>query len=499
VRAGPAPADQRGSVSLALPLFVWVTTIATIALLDVAAYLVAASRAQSLADAAALAAVSADAAVPPRGDPHRQASSVVAAGAGRLERCDCVAGSGRATAQVSVAVPGLVVPRLGAGRVLATSDAVLAPPAAPRAAPAVAVPARDPPPRAAPPVPRRHGASARGGRPAAPGPLRAHVPTRTCTLPAGRSFGWGRAPAQVPARRRPSRQGADVEQARAAGAPPADAHHGGDEPPAVGFAYDPEVRARRASVVGFLLDAARRRPVGRAVLSGLTVLLFLGGAGTFAYPFFTDLYTDRVVQQQLADQYGRIEAGSVEEWQQTVSAGQPLTKIVIPALDVETLVVAGTSPAALRAGAGHYPDTPLPGQVGNVGIAGHRTTYGRPFNRMDELREGDEVWLLTPVGDHRYVVAAPPSGGDCQLFAGAPGAPEGTATCITHPRDWSVVAPSDDALLTLTSCHPKGSAAQRIVARAVLAESLPPGTWETEHGSDETSDPGGDPDETDEV
>jgi sortase A len=251
----------------------------------------------------------------------------------------------------------------------------------------------------------------------------------------------------------------------------------------VGFAYDPGITGRHSSVGGFLVDALRRRPAGRAALSGLTILLFLGGAGMFAYPFFTDVYTDRVIQQQLADEFVRIEAGSVEEWQQNVQTGSPLTKIVIPSLEVETLVVAGTSPAALRAGAGHYPNTPLPGQVGNVGIAGHRTTYGRPFNRIDELREGDEIWLLTPVGDHRYVVTAPPTDGDCRPYAGASGAPEGTATCITHPRDWSVVAPSNASLLTLTSCHPKGSAAQRIVARAALAESLPPGTWETENGS----------------
>jgi sortase A len=252
-------------------------------------------------------------------------------------------------------------------------------------------------------------------------------------------------------------------------------------PSVVGFAYDPGIAERRTSAGAFFLDAMRRRPAGRAVLSGLTVLLFLGGSGMFAYPLVTDVYTDRVVQQQLADEFGRIEAGSVEEWQENVSVGSPLTRIVMPSIDVETLVVAGTSPAALRAGAGHYPTTPLPGQVGNVGIAGHRTTYGRPFNRVDELREGEEIWLLTPVGDHRYVVTGPPTDGDCQPYAGAPGAPPGTATCITHPRDWSVVGPSEASLLTLTSCHPKGSASQRIVVRAVLAESLPPGTWAAEH------------------
>ncbi|MBS3941737.1 MAG: class E sortase [Actinobacteria bacterium] len=235
-----------------------------------------------------------------------------------------------------------------------------------------------------------------------------------------------------------------------------------------GFRYAPEVR-RSTSRSRFLLDAARRRRGGRATLSALTTGLFLVGAGLFSYPLLTDLYTDRFVQGQLAEEFGDLQPTTAEAWQPTMVAGSPLTRIEIPALDVDTIVVAGTTPAALRAGAGHYPDTPLPGTVGNVGIAGHRTTYGKPFNRLDELGVGDEIWLSTPVGDHRYVVTAPPSDGDC--------APTETgAACITHPRDWSVVAPSNDALLTLTTCHPKGSAAQRLVIRAALADSHPPGT-----------------------
>ncbi|MEX2505119.1 MAG: class E sortase [Egicoccus sp.] len=219
----------------------------------------------------------------------------------------------------------------------------------------------------------------------------------------------------------------------------------------------------------FLLDAARRRRGGRTVLSALTTALFLLGAGLFSYPLLTDLYTDRFVQDQLAEEFDDLQAAPAETWQPTMTAGSPLTRIEIPAIDVETIVVAGTTPTALRAGAGHYPDTPLPGTVGNVGIAGHRTTYGKPFNRLDELGVGDEIWLSTPVGDHRYVVTAPPSDGDCVPA-------ETGAGCITHPRDWSVVAPSDDALLTLTTCHPKGSAAKRLVVRAALADSHSPGT-----------------------
>ena len=252
------------------------------------------------------------------------------------------------------------------------------------------------------------------------------------------------------------------------------------------FAYDPQL-SDRTSPGGFLLDALRRRPAGRAVLSGLTILLFLGGSGMFAYPFFTDLYTDQVIQSRLADQLGGVEVDGFDDWEASLTSGDALTRIVIPAIEVDTVVVAGTSPAALRAGAGHYPSTVLPGQDGNVGIAGHRTTYGRPFNRVDELVRGDEIWLQTPVGDFRYAVGDPPSGGDCQPYAERrPEDRADSAACITHPRDWSVVGEHDEALLTLTTCHPKGSAAERMIIRAELDERHPPGTADdlVEDGAD---------------
>ncbi len=246
---------------------------------------------------------------------------------------------------------------------------------------------------------------------------------------------------------------------------------GGVRPPAgargpAPFVYVPDVAEGRSTPSGFVLDALRHRRVGRLLVSGLTVVLFLAGAGLFTYPFFTDLYTDRFVQERLGDEFDRLPAGSAEEWASAArQTGSPLTRIVIPAIDVSTVVVEGTSPAALRAGAGHYPNTPLPGEAGNVGIAGHRTTYGRPFNRVDELAPGDEIWLLTPVGDHRYVVSDPdPDIGDNPW--------------ITTPDDWGVVAETDAAVLTLTSCHPKGSAQQRIIVRAELVESIAGGAYE---------------------
>jgi len=103
-----------------LPLLVWTTVVATVVVVDLSAYLVAASRAQQLADAAALAVVSQSAR-----SPHVVAAELAEAGGGLLETCDCPDGAGRAEVVVSVPVPGLMVPALGAGRVAASAGAAL--------------------------------------------------------------------------------------------------------------------------------------------------------------------------------------------------------------------------------------------------------------------------------------------------------------------------------------------------------------------------------------
>lgn len=159
--------------------------------------------------------------------------------------------------------------------------------------------------------------------------------------------------------------------------------------------------------------------------------------------FLSDMQTNRL-QDQLAAEFDALDELSRGE-------GKPLTRIEIPYIGVKTIVVNGTSPSALKAGAGHYPSTPLPGAQGNMAIAGHRTTHGRPFNKVDQLKVGHRIILTTPVARYTYRVSRAP--------------------WITHPYDWSVVSKSDDAVLTLTTCHPKGSARQRLVVRAKLVKS----------------------------
>lgn len=137
--------------------------------------------------------------------------------------------------------------------------------------------------------------------------------------------------------------------------------------------------------------------------------------------------------------------------------GEPVGIITIPSIGVEHVVVEGVSKADLKKGPGHYPGTPLPGQAGNSGIAGHRTTYGAPFNRIDELRPGDEITVATPQGQFIYNVVAAP---------GQP--PDGEAPYIVKPTQVEVLEDFGDNRLTLTACHPEYSARERIIVHAVL-------------------------------
>ena len=132
-----------------------------------------------------------------------------------------------------------------------------------------------------------------------------------------------------------------------------------------------------------------------------------------------------------------------------IEIGDPIARIEMPALGTDHIVVAGVGVDELQQGPGHFPDTPLPGQFGNAAIAGHRTTYGQPFHDVDRLSEGDDIVITTPAGRFVYLV---------------------TGTRIVEPTDYYVVATDDPttAVLTLTSCHPKWSAAQRIIVSATL-------------------------------
>lgn len=182
----------------------------------------------------------------------------------------------------------------------------------------------------------------------------------------------------------------------------------------------------------------------RWALSGLSVVLLLGGLGLVGYPFATNLWQDRI-QDRLEREFASPELVQAYRDGQ-IQTGDSLTRVRIPAIGIDTVVVEGVTPSALRAGAGHYPQTPLPCTDGNVAIAGHRTTYGKPFADVDRLKPGDTIELITPVGGCIYEVSRDP--------------------WVVEPTELSVIDATPERFLTLTTCHPRGSAAQRLIVRA---------------------------------
>ncbi len=202
------------------------------------------------------------------------------------------------------------------------------------------------------------------------------------------------------------------------------------------------------------------RGLGQTLITlGLVVLLFVG------YELkITNLYTGQQ-QNALANEIEEAWAADLPTpggpgtppAPAEIPLGKGFAKIYAPRLgsDFVKVVVEGTSVAALKKGPGHYVGTAAPGTVGNVAIAGHRTTYGAPFNRIDELQDGDAVVLETRTTWFTYRVRAreivPPSRIEVTLP-------------VPNRRG---VKPTE-RLLTLTTCHPKYSARTRLIVYAVL-------------------------------
>jgi sortase A len=134
--------------------------------------------------------------------------------------------------------------------------------------------------------------------------------------------------------------------------------------------------------------------------------------------------------------------------------GQAIAVIRIPRLSLEKHVVQGVNLSDLKKAPGHYPQTPMPGQPGNAAIAGHRTTYGAPFYSVDELQRDDKIFVTTAQGAFEYRVRE---------------------TKVVRPNEVQVLDPTPDNRLTLTTCHPRFSARQRMIVVAELIGPAAPG------------------------
>lgn len=214
-----------------------------------------------------------------------------------------------------------------------------------------------------------------------------------------------------------------------------------------------------------------RRVAWRAFTRGLSNV-FLGIAiGIASYYLITDAVAE-LRQRQLresaqvgalsaADPSAGLDSEALEsldfaDWETQDAAywigldeGEVFGRLVIERMGLDAMVVKGTSRTSLKRGPGWIDYTDLPGPTGNTGVSGHRTTFGAPFRRLDQLMPGDTIDLYSPYRRYRYEVV--------RVFA-------------VRPDQVEVVETTVEPQLTLTACHPPFSAAQRLIAQASLVE-----------------------------
>lgn len=220
----------------------------------------------------------------------------------------------------------------------------------------------------------------------------------------------------------------------------------------------------------------RRGAVGRTLVRGLGQMLITLGAVVLLFLVYEIWVTDQInegvqseltqdLRQQWADGQDPLQVPDRPDGSPgQLPLGEGFAFIRIPAfgLDYVRVVLEGTDEEKLTEGPGHYPDSALPGEVGNFAMAGHRVGKGSPFLNLDQLDAGDAIIIET--AEDWYVYRVLDEGGTIpgqqivspdrvEVVAPVPGAPGETPT---------------RALLTLTTCHPKFSASQRLIVHAEL-------------------------------
>jgi len=182
--------------------------------------------------------------------------------------------------------------------------------------------------------------------------------------------------------------------------------------------------------------------VGRALIFlGVLILLFV------AYQLWGTGISEARDQKHLKEEFKTVQQpvpapSTTPTTLPPTPEGDAVAIIDIPKINVNKAVVEGVGVEDLKKGPGHYPSTPMPGQKGNAAIAGHRTTYGHPFYDLDALKPGDDIFVSTRQGKFQYKV---------------------DHSMNVDPHDVAVLDQTPDNRLTLTTCTPRFSAAQRLI------------------------------------
>jgi sortase A len=244
--------------------------------------------------------------------------------------------------------------------------------------------------------------------------------------------------------------------------------------------YIPRPRGRHAapSVWAGRIRTGIRGTGQTFITAGLVILLFV------VYELWvTNIFNARTqhrLQHKLEQQWSQGKdplatgPGRPGEKIRNIPLGDGFAFIRIPAFGPDWVftVVQGTGEAQLSEGPGHYTDTAMPGEVGNFAIAGHRVGKGSPFLDLDKLRAGDFIVIETKTYWYTYRVLGDRNTGD--VTQGDPDGIPGRE--IVSPSDIDVIDPvpnhpgrtANRRFITLTTCHPRFSAAQRMVIHGEL-------------------------------
>lgn len=196
------------------------------------------------------------------------------------------------------------------------------------------------------------------------------------------------------------------------------------------------------------IPVKHRKP--RRVLFRAAFFFFLT-VGILAVGYVAYVFVDAHVYQAIAE--SRLADVRPAQEPRVVALGGIVGEMMIPRLNLKAIVVQGESSKSLRRAIGHLPETPLPGEPGNVAIAGHRDTFFRPLRG---IQPGDAITIKTPDGEFQYQVES---------------------TEVVLPDDVQVLKPSHGNTLTLVTCFPfyyVGSAPKRFIVHARQI-SPPPG------------------------
>lgn len=210
------------------------------------------------------------------------------------------------------------------------------------------------------------------------------------------------------------------------------------------------------------MNAARRTAgvVGEVLITaGVVVLLFV------VYQLvWTNVEADRAAAAQ-GDALERTwaERSSDEpEFDLPLKYGRAFALLRIPRLgdNYRVPILEGVSLDVLAEGVGHYPDTALPGQIGNFSVAGHRATNGEPFAYLDQLDKGDDVVVESGTTWYTY-----------RVFKEYIVAPTQVGVILPVPNEPDAVPRR--RLMTLTTCNPRWDSYERLILHAKLVEALP--------------------------